>query len=254
MHPNIDIFGTTISSFFLCMSIGIVVPIILAVILKPKDFHLSRLDILLASALAAISGLFGARLLFIALHWDPMKFKLSDLFNPLGGYAYFGALLFSLTAIMIYVRMKKMKLLAMLDYAAPFLMLSQVFVRIGCFLGGCCYGRHTDIVFGVRFKVLDQLPRHPTQLYEMFLLIAIFIITRAIYKRGEKEKGSAHDGVVLFTALTIYGFGRFFIEGLRTDSPELIFGLTIAQTVCLVLFLLSISGLFRAFANKNKRH
>jgi phosphatidylglycerol:prolipoprotein diacylglycerol transferase len=113
-------------------------------------------------------------------------------------------------------------------------MLSQAFVRVGCFLAGCCYGKPTNLCWGVRFKTVDNLLRHPTQIYEAVLFFAIYFVTRAVYK-----KDSRLSGRTFYTALLLYGSGRFFIEFFRVDSPALFMGITFAQYTCLLLAIIT---------------
>jgi len=185
-------------------------------------------------------GLLGARILFILLHWRNVSFKITDLVSPSGGFAYFGALILSILTMWAYTTLKRKSFLSLLDYAAPFLMLSQVFVRMGCLMAGCCYGRPTDMPFGVIFKAVDNLARHPTQAYEAILLAAIFFAGRAIYKRKKDQAGRT-----FFSVLLIYGTGRFFVEFFRVDSPAVFLNITLAQAACLTLALLSFLALKR---------
>ncbi len=238
MHPNIIIGSIAISNWYTFLLIGIIIPVILAVYLRPSNFPLNRIEILSLALFLSIAELLGARILFILLHFDAAKCRLSDLVSFRGGFAYFGALIFSAIILGIYSVLRRVKFLSLLDYAMPFLMLSQVFVRIGCLLAGCCYGKPTSKLFGVIFKTVDKVIRHPTQGYEAVVLLFIYVISRFVY---EKKRGEA--GFTFFIALFLYGLGRFFIEYLRTDSPNVLFGLTLAQVSCLLIAVVALTGL-----------
>jgi phosphatidylglycerol:prolipoprotein diacylglycerol transferase len=188
--------------------------------------------------MTVLTSLLGARILFIILHPDSYQFTLSNIISTRGGFAYFGALAVSVAALWIYTVMAKKSFLVLMDYIAPFLMLSQVFVRIGCLMAGCCYGKPTGSAFGLTFKSVDTILRHPTQGYEAILLVAIYIVTRIVYlKKRDKI------GYTFFLALFLYGIGRFFIEFFRVDSPAVFLNITLAQSTCLILAVISLKFL-----------
>ncbi len=106
------------------------------------------------------------------------------------------------------------------------------FGRIGCFFGGCCYGRETDSVLGVIFP--DNIENgivhagekcYPTQLFEAFLLLLIFIVL--LYAKHRFK-------LYLF----LYAVGRFFLEFLRGDERgSSIFGLSPSQTISIAILV-----------------
>jgi phosphatidylglycerol:prolipoprotein diacylglycerol transferase len=231
MYPNIIIGKIDIQSWYFFLFIGIIVPLVLAVLFKPKNFPLDKSDILFLCITVAVLGLIGARLLAVLLNIGKAGVK--------GGYAYFGALIFSIVTFYTYAALKQVKFLQLIDYFIPFMMLSQAFVRIGCFMAGCCYGRAAGACFGVVFKAVDKVHRHPTQLYEAALLALIYFVTRSVYKRYVKK-----EGVTIYSALILYGSGRFLIEFLRTDSPEVFMGLTLAHVACIAITLVTVLTFF----------
>ena len=236
MYPNLIIGNLIIPSWYALLFTGVFVSTILAIYARPAKFPLNRIEILIVSAILVISGLLGARVLFILLHWKTMKFAISGIFSIYGGYAYFGALIFCILVLWAYSVLRRINFLALLDYSMPFLILSQVFVRIGCLLAGCCYGKPTGKSFGFIFKPVDGLLRHPTQAYEALVLLSVYIIGRLIYRK----KGRRY-GYTFSITLILYGLGRFFVEYLRTDSPMIFLNLTLAQIACLSLVLTALA-------------
>ncbi len=112
------------------------------------------------------------------------------------------------------------------------------FGRIANFVNGELYGRPTDQTWGVIFPHIDELLRHPSQLYEASknLLIAAILWT-AIKKHGFQRPG-------LLTAIMLVGYGvlRFLIEYVR--EPEIYFGpLTMGQALCVAMITIG-AGIF----------
>ena len=227
MHPNIFIGDIAIPTWYAMLILGAVSATALAIYARPKDFMLGRPELLFVAIILIAAGLVGGRALFNILHGGRAS----------GGFAYFGALILSIITLWAYTKLRKIRFLALADYALPFLMLSQVFVRIGCLMAGCCYGKATNLMCGVIFKTGDKLARHPTQVYEAILLLTIYVISRIIY--GKKRTLAGHT---FFTALMMYGAGRFFVEFLRTDSFVIFLNLTLAQYSCLALALAALIG------------
>jgi phosphatidylglycerol---prolipoprotein diacylglyceryl transferase len=100
--------------------------------------------------------------------------------------------------------------------------------RVGCFVGGCCYGTPTDLPWGVRFPAVDDLPRHPTQLYEsLFHALAAAVLAYLMDRKlfpGNLMK-------LYFIAYAIY---RFLSEFIRPEARS-IAGITAYQWSCLVI-------------------
>lgn len=119
-----------------------------------------------------------------------------------------------------------------LAFAVP---AGHFFGRIGCFFGGCCYGRPTDLPFGVVFpegslpyEAYGPVPLHPTQLYEAALLLALFVALCFIPRRH-----------ALPVYLVGYGAGRFLLEFLRGD-PRGFYGLPLSPAQCVSLPLIAV--------------
>lgn len=102
--------------------------------------------------------------------------------------------------------------------------------RLGCFVGGCCYGTPTDLPWAVVFHAADQLPRHPTQLYEtVFHLMAACLLAVLLSQR-------MFGGNLIKLYLMLYATYRFFSEFIRPEARWLS-GLTGYQWSCIVIFV-----------------
>jgi len=163
------------------------------------------------------------------------------------GFVFYGAFMASVLATYAYSAITKNNFLAVTDYGAPFFLLAQAFVRLGCFMAGCCYGKPVDRPFGVVFKQLGDLPRYPVQCYEALALFAIYIITRGVYKRDSGVLGKTS-----FIALFLYAVERFFMDFFRADSFSLFMNITFMQVVCLILMIVSIRWLIGVGRSKNE--
>src|SRR5687768_546020 len=117
------------------------------------------------------AGIAGARLLYVALNWKTFSGQLANV-GALwqGGMSFHGGVIAAVAAGVLYMRHRKIPLLAMSDAAAPGIALGYTIGRIGCFLNGCCYGTPTDLPWGVVFPHAEvPVACHPTQLYATLL-------------------------------------------------------------------------------------
>jgi phosphatidylglycerol:prolipoprotein diacylglycerol transferase len=141
----------TVKSYGLMMVIGFLACVSLIRHLS-RDFTPNPQHITNAALYSLVGGVVGARLFFI-LHY-PDKFQS----NPLeifsiweGGLELAGGVVAAIFVILFYMRYHKLPVRRYLDVIAIGLMLVLVFGRIGCFLNGCCYGKPTNLPWGLRF-------------------------------------------------------------------------------------------------------
>ncbi|MDD5634319.1 MAG: prolipoprotein diacylglyceryl transferase [Candidatus Omnitrophica bacterium] len=222
-----------------CLFTGFLIVILLAILKRPKDFPVSRVGIFFCFLLMLYTGLLGAKLLFIILHWPALiaaESTITGIFDS-AGYAYFGTIVFEMLTLVLFTKLRahRISFLFFADYIAPFLVLHMAFVRIGCFLTGCCCGKITDLPWGVHFSRMDSTAvvlRHPTQLYEHAFLLVIFFAMRYLYKRPHRT------GYIFLSSFGLYGFFRFFVEFLRIDSVPLVSVFTVANISTMSLAVL----------------
>src|SRR5438309_3192870 len=144
-----------------------------------------------------------------------------------GGVFYGGLIGAVLTG---YFLMKRYKLpwWKTADACAPGVAIGNFFGRQGCFSAGCCWGKPTNLPWGVKFTQLGHeitgvpidVPLHPTQLYESFSMLIVFFFLLWLHKRRR-----FNGQVILFYAL-LYSIVRFAIEFVRDDPRGDILGLT----------------------------
>ncbi len=122
-----------------------------------------------------------------------------------GGFVFYGGFLGGLLFLVILRGLKFSVKKEILWSIVPALTLGHAVGRFGCFLAGCCYGKVTDLIWGIH---LHGEKRHPTQLLEFsFLLILGIYLLKAKSKQAQ----------IIPIYLLSYGFIRLFIEALRGD-------------------------------------
>lgn len=172
-------------------------------------------ELLWLMGIVTLSGLLGARLLYVVYFpgyymEDPWRILMDR-----GGLVWYGGVIAGIAAGLTTLITTKKPILVILDMFMAPLCLGLALGRIGCFLAGCCYGRPTTLPWGVQFPVSHQtypLHVHPTQLYESigaFLLMGLLIW---VYRHYKHQVGTS---LVVF--LIGYGLMRFVIEAYRGD-------------------------------------
>jgi len=197
-------------------------------------------------ALVVIPAAFvGARLYYVIFQWDYYAGNWREIIAVWhGGLAIHGGLLGGLLAGLFYVRKAKLSFWQMADIVAPSIILGQAIGRWGNFFNQEAHGGPVSEEFISHFPAfiqkgmyIDGQYYHPTFLYESLWNLCVFLFL-IWYRR----KSKAVPGRVFLFYLLLYSVGRFFIEGLRTDS--LMLGpLRMAQVVSVSLILLSSVGL-----------
>lgn len=201
---------------------------------------------------AFVGALLGAKAYWI-LQYDHPANLWRAVFIWQGGLVFYGGLAGGLLGAWAYAALNRIPKLALADAAAPYLALGEAITRIGCFLNGCCWGAVSNVPWAVAFPrnsppfrqhvlegLLDNtasrsMPVHPTQLYMVIALVAVFFALKRLNAR------SPFPGAAALGYLLAYGVIRFVVESFRGDSARSVAGLTVSQTISGVLAILSIS-------------
>jgi len=238
MYPVLFRIGSfEITSFGVLVAVGALVGIwIFQRELKRASLPDSGVDAAIAGVLG---GLLGAKLLWTIEHAGGSE-PLTDLLFSRGGMSWFGGLIGGVGAGMWWLHRRGIPVMAGLAAASPALAVGHAIGRIGCFLVGDDYGRPTGLPWGVAFPrglPPTDIPVHPTQLYEMALLLPIaWLLIRW-------RRSGVADRVVLGRYLLLVGVVRFGIEFIRVNEPvagpftlaQLISaGVTISGAICLL--------------------
>ncbi len=202
---------------------------------RARVFQLKREDVADLSILALVSGIVGARLLYIFFNLSHYLANPLEIFNlSKGGLVWYGGFLAGLAAVAWYARAKEMPFWDVADLFAPYIALAQATGRLGCFLNGCCFGReaHPSYPFGVVFPG-SAILRHPAQLYAAALLIALFLLLRS---RQDKRR---FQGEIFLGYCMLYSSKRFFLEFVRGDNVRLALNLTVYQYASIAILAVS---------------
>lgn len=192
-------------------------------------------------------GIIGARIYYVIFNFSVFKDNLLDIFKIWeGGLAIYGVVIASIIFIIFYCKKKNKDVLLTIDTLIPYLILGQGIGRWGNFINKEAHGAITTFEylkslhlpnFIINGMYINGNYYIPTFLYESLWCILGFIILLIIRKKDNFN----HKGILLFSYFIWYGIGRFFIEGLRTDSLYLgIF--RVSQIVSIILILVGIIG------------
>ena len=154
MHPElleIPILHVTVKSYGLMMVVGFLAAVTVIRLLS-RRFTKDPQHITNAALYALIAGVVGARIFFVVHYFDEFRGDPLGVFAIWrGGLELLGGVLLAIAVILLYIRYHKLPLRHYLDVLAVGLMAALIFGRIGCLLNGCCYGKPTELSWGVRF-------------------------------------------------------------------------------------------------------
>ena len=167
-----------------------------------------------------------------------------------GGMAFHGGFIGALIAMVILAKLRRVPLLSLFDIAALVSPVGLFFGRIANFINGELWGRPTNVSWAMIFPRADDLPRHPSQLYEAGLEgILIFILLGFVARKGGLKRPGLLSG--LFGVL--YAATRSFAELYRDPDPlteALPGGFTMGMALSLPMALIGLVLIARSFTRK----
>jgi phosphatidylglycerol---prolipoprotein diacylglyceryl transferase len=204
-------------------------------------------DLLKAAEFALIGGLVGARLYYVLFNLDYYQtqpwWRILAVWE--GGLAIHGGLIGGLLAGGAYVWAKGLPLLTYLDIVAPSLLLGQAIGRWGNFFNEEAFGGPTALPWKLYISEPRRPPAfvdhqffHPTFLYESLWNLAAFLVLYFVLRRRLERA----PGALFLAYLGLYSLGRFWVEGLRTDSLML-GSMRVAQLVSVVAVAVAAVGI-----------
>ena len=227
-----------------------------------RQQNISGDDVFDIAIFTVLFGIIGARLYYVLFKLENFN-SLADVFDIRGGglAIYGGVIAGALTIFIICKFIKKISWQKFFDSVAPGVMIAQAMGRWGNFFNGEAYGSIVEEGSPLYFIRMGLLPNmnsyttmyyyHPTFLYESLWNIIGFILINVFYKTKK------FDGQIALYYFIWYGFGRMFIEGLRTDSLYVGgTGIRVSQLLGFLIFVagtgLLIFGLIKAKKNNEK--
>lgn len=249
MLPYIEIFNYLVPMYGICFFTGMAVAVFAAWLLS-KRRDLMGYDVIYAAVIAGVGAVIGSKLLFLVLNLKNIIEYDIPLINVIkGGFVFYGGLIGGIIGLFIYVRVYKLNTWDFFDLFATVLPLGHSVGRVGCFLGGCCYGieYHGPLSCTYTVNIGNTplgVPLFPVQLVEALFLLCLFAALLVLYMRGA-QRG---------TVVLVYGFSysaiRFVLEFLRGDKERgFLWGVSTSQILSLILGAV----LFILFLAKRKK-
>jgi phosphatidylglycerol:prolipoprotein diacylglycerol transferase len=229
-----------------------------------KELTRRKMDANLATEItliAIICGIAGAKIFYLFENWDSFTAHPIDMIFNAGGLTFYGGLLFTILAIYIYLKRKKIPFLVIADITAPSLAIAYGIGRIGCHLAGDGdYGIPTSLPWGTDYSrgtvppsvmfmnspvaksfpngiVPDNTPLHPTPIYEFLVALIIFYVLMRM------RKNNWIDGKLFMYYLIMSGIARFLVEFIRLN-PSFILGFSEAQVISVLLIVFAVYKLW----------
>ncbi|MGN1107264.1 MAG: prolipoprotein diacylglyceryl transferase [Huintestinicola sp.] len=225
-----SLFGLSIKWYGVLIALGMLLAMIYC-FRRTKEFGIDGDRLTDAVFAGLIGAVIGARLYYVALHAESFHdikeiFAIRD-----GGLAIYGGIIGALLFGCVTAKLRKLRILPTLDLAAIGFLIGQSLGRWGNFFNQEAFGSNTTLPWGMSGGKIQQylvnhqaslaaqgmtidpyMPVHPCFLYESIWCAIGFLILHFYHKHRK------FDGEVFCMYVLWYGLGRFFIEGLRTDS------------------------------------
>lgn len=255
----VTVFNFDIAYYGITIGIGMLMGILIAS-WQAKRVGVNPEHIVDLAMYGIIFGIIGARIYYVVFSWDMYKDDPLSVFNLReGGLAIYGGVIAAIITVIIFGKVKKISAPLLFDAAGPGLILGQAIGRWGNFFNREAFGEYTDNLLAMRIPIdavrksdvtelmrehiqtidgVDFIQVHPTYLYESFwcLMILVIMLVFTKYKK--------FDGEVFLIYLLGYGFGRVWIEGLRTDQLLLpVVELPVSQLLAGLLIVGSLSAI-----------
>ena len=194
-----------------------------------------------------IAGFVGGKVFF---YLEKPTYYLSNpklmLDNFSGGFVFYGSFITIVPVVIWYLKKYKIPILPMLDILAITVLIVHSIGRLGCFFGGCCYGKPTDSFIGMAFPKTNGNLVYPSQLFE---IIALLIIMLFLFYLKKKQK---FKGQLFLSYIILYAIARSFLELFRGDSRGFIIKDILSHSQFIGIILIAITT-FIYYKMKNKQ-
>lgn len=252
LPSSFQLFGLTINFYGLITALSYILGVVIVCMIAKKRGFKSDNIISLACYVIPLA-IVGARIYYVLFKLESYS-NFWDVFKVWeGGLAFYGGLIGGFLAVLLYCKIHKKKVLALLDIIAPALILAQSLGRWGNFFNQEAYGYAvTDpSLQWFPFSVyIDGSGWHlATFFYEsLWNALSFAVLMTLLYKCKFKQ-----NGMIAAFYLVLYGLGRIWIEGLRTDSLY-VGSIRVSQLLSGIFVLLGLSMIvFFAIKSKKKK-
>lgn len=254
MLPTVIIMGHKIGSYTICAVLGLLVIVLYENVAVKRRTDLDSIQFVNVAVISGLGAFFGAHLLFAITNWRMLIFAVSHpdqtfisfrsfaklFLDIFGGMVYYGGLIGGIISGAFYINHIKHIKLNFYSYAdayAPAIALFHSFGRVGCFLGGCCYGIECRWGFVYHLAPIPEangVVRLPIQLIEAAGNLIIFFLLSTLNKKKHP------NGMIFTLYLCLYPTMRFILEFFRGDPIRgFICGLSTSQWISIILILVS---------------
>ncbi|MDO4473837.1 MAG: prolipoprotein diacylglyceryl transferase [Eubacteriales bacterium] len=261
VEKSVSVFGFEIAYYGMIIGLGILAGICIAMYMAKRTNQDPEIYIDLG-IYGVFFGVIGARIYYVLFSWDMYKDDLLSVFNiRQGGLAIYGGVIAAVITVIVFARIKKLSARKLMDTACYGLVLGQAIGRWGNFFNREAFGDYTDGLFAMRLpldavrsadvteKMREHMEMidgkcfvqvHPTFLYESLWCVFVLILL-LLYRKRQMFRGE-----IFLVYLAGYGFGRFWIEGLRTDQLLLPgIGWPVSRVLAGLLFVVSVTMIIR---------
>ncbi|WP_283681847.1 prolipoprotein diacylglyceryl transferase [Parablautia sp. Marseille-Q6255] len=232
---SVHVGGIEIACYGIVLAAAMVTGLLLAMKVAEKTGQNPE-DYFDLGIIAIIVSVICARIYYVVFSWDYYREHLSEIWNiRQGGLAIYGGVIGGVLTVWLFCRVRKLRFCTVLDTAVPGLVWGQVVGRWGNFFNREAFGGYTDGLLAMQLPVSDvraheiteqmrehlqvidgveYIQVHPTFLYESLWNIGVLLILLLVIFRVKKR----FQGMTVLMYFLLYGAGRFWIEGLRTDQ------------------------------------
>ena len=252
MHPFVHVFGRTLGSYGIMMVLGALAGALYLWIyckVRKLDFE-PLIDTGLIAIVGGLAGAFLIRPLMklpeVIIHWKSVYALMpaGQFFSYMfGEMVFYGGLIGGAIAGLIFLRYIKYPRLKAADILICAVPLAHVFGRIGCLLGGCCYGMEVpagtflSVIYpeGAITDVPTGVPVLGVPIIEAIVNAVIFVVL-LLFLRRQKVRG-----LTFSLYMILYAVQRFMLEFFRGDRVRGIYGgLSTSQIISIILFALGV--------------
>lgn len=195
-----------------------------------RAIGLADVDVYEAAATSILAGFVIGRVWFVFVHIEGFLANPLSIVWPLtSGYTLWVGVIGGWLVMLLQLRSRRIALRPALLALLPAVLTALLFISLADFIGLTGTGAVTTLPWGIERAGIAQ---HPVGLYEALLAI----IALGVWRHGFRSKPAR----TFWLTVAVYGFGRFFLDAFRTNSPTLASGHHVAQLVLLPLVLIAL--------------